>query len=348
MEKPGTPLQNLSQIKPSVVEALRPLWITTVEELVTTAYEDKGRKGLARLLKAKMEEVETLAGDLLPLIPQEIRVQIGAVPRAFGRGALDTLDRRRKRGPLPGLPVPKELPPRATLLERMPNVRDQGYRGTCVAHACATVREYLLGDKKMDLSEQFLYWAARQEWLSSIIFQDRPGALLANGMAALQKYGVCAEADWPYNPNPVAGDEEQGIPPAEILEKAKAYRIQQSVPLVSHDVYSLKAHLAGGYPIAFTLPTFNYWTAIMIDRTGAIRLPMSTEGTRNPIVWLESAHALCLVGYQDDASVPGGGYFLVRNSWGTQWATQCPDGQGYGWLPYAYLQKYGLTAFTAV
>jgi C1A family cysteine protease len=270
------------------------------------------------------------------------------VPRAFGRGALDTLDRRRRRGLLPGLPVPKELPPRATLLERLPDVRDQGYRGTCVAHACAAVREYLLGDRQTDLSEQFLYWAARQEWISSIVFQDRPGALLGNGMTALQKYGVCPEADWPYNPDPVAGDEEQGVPPTEVLEKAKAYRIQQSVPLLSHDVRSLKAHLAGGYPIAFTVPTFNYWTAIMIDRTGAIRLPMSTEGTHNPIVWLESAHALCLVGYQDDVSVPGGGYFLVRNSWGTEWALQCPDGRGYGWLPYVYLQKYGLTAFTAV
>ncbi|MBM4430047.1 MAG: C1 family peptidase [Chloroflexi bacterium] len=348
MEKPGTPLLNVSQIKPSVGEALHPLWITTVEELVTTAFEEKGGKGLARLLKVKPEEVKALASDLLPLLPQEIRVQLGTVPRAFGRGALDTLARRRGVVPLPGLPVPKELPPRVSLLERLPEVRDQGRRGTCVAHACLAVREYLLGDRQIDLSEQFLYWAARQEWFSSIIFQDRPGALLANGMAALQKYGVCPEADWPYNPTPVPGDEEQGVPPTEVQEKARAYRIQRSVPLLSHDVYSLKAHLAGGYPIAFTVPTFNYWTAIMVDRTGAIRLPMSTEGTRNPIVWLESAHALCLAGYEDDPSAPGGGYFIVRNSWGSDWGRQCPDGHGHGWLPYAYLQKYGLTAFTAV
>lgn len=36
------------------------------------------------------------------------------------------------------------------------------------------------------------------------------------------------------------------------------------------------------------------------------------------------------MGYQDDASSPGGGYFLVRNSWGTSWGYQCPYGAGYG------------------
>lgn len=86
----------------------------------------------------------------------------------------------------------------------------------------------------------------------------------------------------------------------------------------------------------------------MISRTGVIRMPMAPEGTRNPIAWLESAHALCMVGYQDDETVPGGGYFIVRNSWGPDWATQCPDGRGYCWLPYDYLQRYGLTSFTAV
>jgi hypothetical protein len=345
--KLGIPLENVDQLQPSVVAALRPLWITTVEELVTTAYEQRGRKGLARLLGMTPAKVEAMAQDLMPLIPEDIRQQIGITPRAYGLGAWDEFNPAQPKSLLPDLPVPDNLPERVSLMDRMPAIRNQGVQGTCVAYACTAVREYLTGDRQMDLSEQFLYWAARQKLITPVL-KNRPGALLIYGMMALEEYGICPEADWPYNPDPVPGAEEQGGPPPDVVDKAKAYRIQKYVFLWSRDVHHLKAHLAGGHPIAFTVPTFHYWGAIMISRTGAIRMPMASEGTRNPIVWLESTHALFMVGYQDDHSVPGGGYFIVRNSWGTDWATQCPDGAGYCWMPYDYLQRYGLTAFTAV
>ncbi len=86
----------------------------------------------------------------------------------------------------------------------------------------------------------------------------------------------------------------------------------------------------------------------MTNWAGTVRMPFTAEGTLSPIVRLETAHAICLAGYQDDATVPGGGYFIVRNSWGVEWGKQCPDNPGYGWLPYDYVRRYGLTAFTAV
>jgi C1A family cysteine protease len=54
---------------------------------------------------------------------------------------------------------------------------------------------------------------------------------------------------------------------------------------------------------------------------------------------------MALVGYQDDTNAPGGGYFLLRNSWGTDWANQSYYGAGYGVIPYAYIQKYCWEAF---
>jgi hypothetical protein len=33
----------------------------------------------------------------------------------------------------------------------------------------------------------------------------------------------------------------------------------------------------------------------------------------------EGGHAILIVGYTDDSTVPGGGYFSVKNSWGTGW-----------------------------
>ncbi len=347
VSKYGTPLEQVSQLRPAVVEALRGLWITTLEELVTTAYEEKGRQGLADLLAMTPAEVEAMAHDLLPLVTDDIRQQIGAATRAFGLGALDKLDRSQPRSLFGGLPVPAVLPERASLVERMPAIRNQGLRGTCVAHACTAVREFLARDKGIDLSEQFLYWAARQKLITPIL-KDRPGLLLLYGMSALQENGICSEADWPYNPEPVPGDETQGNPPPGAAGKAQAYRIQRYVFLWPRDIHGLKAHLAGDYAVAVTIPTYSYWGAVMINWAGAVRMPFAVEGTLSPIVRLESAHAICLAGYQDDETVPGGGYFIVRNSWGVDWAKRCSDGSGYGWLPYAYVQRYGLTAFTAI
>lgn len=42
-----------------------------------------------------------------------------------------------------------------------------------------------------------------------------------------------------------------------------------------------------------------------------------------------------LVGYVDTAASPGGGYFIVLNSWGTAgFGSSCPFGAGYGTIPY--------------
>jgi C1A family cysteine protease len=52
----------------------------------------------------------------------------------------------------------------------------------------------------------------------------------------------------------------------------------------------------------------------------------------------QGAHAVLTVGYQDDLSVGGGGYFIVKNSWGTLW------GQG-GYFNIAYSQTASIVHF---
>lgn len=340
-EKQGTPLEQVAALRPAIVDALRPYWITTVEELAAAAFEDKGRAGLAEVLRMAPADVDALGRELLPRVLPPVRERIHVPPQPLGMGALDRLDRSLPRDRFRSLEV---LPPRASLVADMPAIRHQGVRGTCVAHACTAVAEFLTGDRQADFSEQYLYWAARQKLITPIL-KDRAGLLLVYGMAALAERGIPPEQAWPYNSQQVAGNEDQGPPPPGIDAQAAGHRLRSYQGMFPRDTYNLKLQLAHGNPVALTVPTFFFWSGALIDYTGTVRLPLAAEGTRSPLARLESAHAICLAGYQDDAEVPGGGYYIVRNSWGTGWASQCPDGAGYFWLPYAYVERYGLSAF---
>jgi C1A family cysteine protease len=55
---------------------------------------------------------------------------------------------------------------------------------------------------------------------------------------------------------------------------------------------------------------------------------------------------MCIVGYEDNDAdnSPGGGRFLIRNSWGERFGIESPLGAGYGTIPYAYITKFGVEA----
>jgi hypothetical protein len=58
-------------------------------------------------------------------------------------------------------------------------------------------------------------------------------------------------------------------------------------------------------------------------------------------------HAMCAVGYSSDTGFVGGGYLILRNSWGPDWAAQSPIAPGHALLPYLYLELYGWECYTA-
>lgn len=231
------------------------------------------------------------------------------------------------------------VPASVRLMDKMPPVRDQGHRGTCVAFGVGALREYLAGGR-VDLSEQFLYWACKEMDGKP----NLPGTWLHIAMGALEKLGVCREEVWPYNPAP-GPTEGQGPPPAGAKDDAKRYRLSAGRTVAPNQVMHFKHVLAGAdgvppMPVTIGTLVFDSWARSRATHlTGKITMPLPGER-------YVGGHAWCAVGYVDDVSVPGGGYFIIRNSWGTSWAAQSPEAPGHALMPYAYVEQYCREAFT--
>jgi len=58
----------------------------------------------------------------------------------------------------------------------------------------------------------------------------------------------------------------------------------------------------------------------------------------------EGAHAVLIVGYSDNTAYPGGGYFIVKNSWGTGWGEPGGTDTG-GYFRIAYGELTSVTKF---
>ena len=329
--KQGTPLTDVEGFSPDVITRLAEYWITTAEEFLGST-PDAGAQDMADFLGLSTDELA------------DLRKKAEAAAPGFGdRGGpmefpgLGALDEEEGLDPSDALGTRAILPPQANLIALMPPVRNQRGRGTCVAHASAAVREYLLGAESTqgDLSEQFLYWACKK-----IDGFPGEGTWIKTAMAVLEDKGICTETVWPYNPNKIADNEGQDPPPADAVEKAASYRIAQGDLVEPRWVDDLKKALANNKPVAFAVPVYGYWLSEPVHTNGDIRMPLPADK-------VIGGHAMCMVGYQDDADVPGGGYFLVRNSWGTTWAKESAPGAGYCRLPYAFMAQYGRSAYTA-
>jgi len=323
---------------------LRSLWIESIEEAIAAsaaicnshdALEKAGLKALASSPLA------------LQAVSPERLSQVRAARQGGGLGCLvdeQALEDFRRMGRLrpmratPSGAFEAKLPSDVRLINRMPPVRNQGERGTCVAFGSVALREFLL-DSRKDLSEQFLYWACKE-----LDGHPGPGTYIHTAMTAFAQYGACEEGVWPYNPSQTT-DEGQGPPPAGSKENASQFRLDSTRTVEPNLVVHYKQVLAGdngqgGMPVTFGTLVFNSWyMSAETHRTGKITLPLPGE---TPV----GGHAWCVVGYADDEDVPGGGYFIIRNSWGTTWAADSPEAPGHAMMPYEYVERYAFEAFT--
>lgn len=343
---PATPLERLglSETEQSFFSSL---WITSAEELISaSAAVQSGSTANSRAVMSNstLGRAFATARSFLP----ESRLRQLCRPRRGGvcgcvvdpevQEQFAATGRVRPKAVRPTGAFQTALPTAVRLMDRMPPVKNQGERGTCVAFGSVALREYLAQRREV-LSEQFLYWACKE-----LDGYPGEGTHVSTAMTALAEYGVCAASVWPYNPIPT-DMEGQGPPPPGALDGAKRWRLASTRTVEPNLVVHYKNVLAGDQgrgqmPVTFATLVFRSWAySPETARTGKVTMPLPGET-------YDSGHAWCVVGYVDHDHVPGGGYFIVRNSWSERWAEEGPEAPGHAMMPYEYVERYAMEAFT--
>jgi C1A family cysteine protease len=343
--KRGTPLAQTGLLQEETLVIAKALSVTTLEELVAFARvlpernDIFARADISGALEAapRMMAFTFTEEDVLHARELWIHRGTGALPPvrevAEEAARLHVEDVKL----MPGQPSDT---PEVFLDGCLGPVRDQGDRGTCVAHAVtamAECREKVRTGKVTGLSEQFLYWLCKMNDGDA----QQAGTWQRVAIPLVVEIGICRESVWPYNPASIAGNESQGPPPDadQAYEDAASHRSMRGVVHQTFDLDGLRERLKEGFPVAISVPVFSNWDAYTVEQQGHIPMPPPGEQPT-------AGHAMLLVGYGFDDGFLGGGYVIVRNSWGTEWAAESPIAPGYGTLPFSFVSRYAWELFS--
>jgi Papain family cysteine protease len=230
------------------------------------------------------------------------------------------------------------LPTKVDLGDRMQPVGNQGPHPTCVGWATSAVREFHLG-RAMSAGYAYRGAKSRDGWTG-------PGSWQRFAFEHFFQTGHVEEPVYPYTSAirelPIAPFDEVAA-----IAKASGFAnlpVQQPTILPQ----TIKAVLAGRFspllgpqPVAVSLMICPSFTSTSTALDGLIPMPLPGE---QPAF----GHAMVITGYFDaaDPENPFGiDYFLVRNSWGTIWASENPFNRpGHALVPTKYLATPNLTS----
>jgi len=217
------------------------------------------------------------------------------------------------------LPVVK-LPKKIDYTPKLSPVRDQGNEGTCVGFAAACgMKEYqeLLDYKKLvELSPRFICSECKKiDGMPGV-----EGTTIRAAMQILESEGVCQEKFWPYRPH------QKDKPKKGAAVNAKKFCVMTYARIL--DLNELRMNLATKGPCVIGVKVFE---GMMKTKTGLVPMPRQNEPSLG-------GHAICPVGYDDKKKV-----IKFKNSWSNKWGSK-----GYGFLPYDYVERYMIDAWSAV
>jgi len=218
--------------------------------------------------------------------------------------------------PSPGTTSPSTV----DLRSRFKPCYDQGNLGSCTAQALCAAYQFLT--PSMMASRLFIYYNERM--IEGTTRQDA-GAYIHDGIDALKKYGVCQESMWPYIISKFATK-----PPANCYTSALAHKIVKYFN-VKQTMSDMKGYLQAGYPFIVGILVYSSFVSNQASSTGMIPMPPVNKKD-----YILGGHCVLVCGYSDTL---GGGVWICRNSWGTNWGDH-----GYFYLPYPYLTNTNLNS----
>lgn len=191
--------------------------------------------------------------------------------------------------------------------DRVFPVKNQKDRGTCVAHAVNEVAQQheALDTTKLKefLSPAFIYSLRANQDDPQIEYRE--GMMLEDAMEIIVNYGVCRETTVPYDSKI---ETKNQIPP-KAFEEAKNHKMRSPAK-----VWTLEGLLKAicennaGAIIAFEVYNFTreFW---------------KRQSSSEDVI---GRHCVAIVGYEITEIVDGipEGYFIIKNSWGTEWGDQ--------------------------
>lgn len=229
-----------------------------------------------------------------------------------------------------------KVPAKVSLCDQYNGVQDQGNVGSCVGFGVEGAMRSAI-DFMFPLSPAFAYQVAKL-----MDGNQRDGTSLTSCIKGIEKYGLCREATYPYQSDKIYEDI-----PARIFREAKNIRLVRYQDQKTTD-YNLLEWMIGclsgvlfDKPLAIAIGVLVYKSS-WVTESGKLLEPYPGEKP-------SSGHSVTIVGYVFDSSFPGGGYFIFRNSWGSNWArkdTYCPA--GYGIMSFQYAAKFIREAMVAV
>ena len=203
------------------------------------------------------------------------------------------------------LPDQVDLSPQFDQLE-IPQ-RSQEKRPTCSVFTVVGALEFTQakhGKKTGYLSVEYANWAKNQ-----VMSTSTDGGFFLNIWRGIRRHGICVENDYLYKSEfdaKAEPDETARKNAAEFFDLPTNIRwIKQWNPktgLEDSQFYEIKKALHEGWPVCVGL-----------------RWPHQVVRKDDVLLWVPEddvfdGHSVLFVGYQDDAQVEGGGYFIIRNT----------------------------------
>ena len=236
----------------------------------------------------------------------------------------------------------------ADLRPKMTNwpAKNQGARGTCSIFAVTGMLEFefsQIAGKTISLSEEYNNWAKNEYHVSRGEADYHDGSYFHWAIYGVQESGICLESLMPYQPS---WDYDNRPEPSQAAKNDAATRTVKKITWIRENtgvkgitalqLQQIKTYLKMGHPVALG----GNWTSVgdLFDADSPIpnmmRVPVSDEDVL-------AGHSVLIMGFKDDGSVPGGGYFIFRNSWGETFGDN-----GYANMPYEYALRFCCDALT--